>query len=68
MVKEQHDQLKYRSSIIVDIVMISVVSICGHYVHIYRKSASSGLVTTTIYNHPAQHKGQGKLTVAASVL
>ena len=42
MVKVQHDQLKEWSSITVNIVMTSVVLICGHYVHIQRESSSSG--------------------------
>jgi hypothetical protein len=63
MVKVQHDQLKEWSSITVNIVKISVVFICGHYVHIQRESATSGLVTSNLYNHPDEHKVQGKLTV-----
>ena len=56
MVKVQHDHLKEWASIIVNIVMISVVLICGHCVHIQRGSATSGLVTSNLYNHPDEHK------------
>jgi hypothetical protein len=30
---------------------------------IFTESASSGLVTSNSYNHPGEHKAQGKLTV-----
>jgi hypothetical protein len=63
MVKVQHDQLKEWPSVTVNIVVISVVLICGLYVHIQRESATSGLVTSNLYNHPDVHKAQGKLTV-----
>ena len=63
MVKVQHDQLKEWFSIIVNIVKISVVLICGHYVHIQRESATSSLVKSNLYNHPDEHKAQGNLTV-----
>ena len=59
----QHDHLKEWSSIIVNIMLISVFFICGHYVHIQRGSATSGLVTSNLCNHPDEHKAQGKLTV-----
>jgi len=63
MVKVQHDQLKEWSFLTVNIVKISVVFICGHYVPIQRESATCGLVTSNLYNHPDEHKAQGKLTV-----
>jgi hypothetical protein len=49
MVRVQRDQLKEWSSLTVNIVKISVVLICGYYVHIQREFVTSGLVTSNLY-------------------